>query len=278
MPSIKVNDINMEYEIHGEGFPLVMIMGLGGSLEWWGAPLIEELSKHYKTVIFDNRGVGKTDKPEITYTIKMFADDTIGLMNALKIERAHVLGISMGGMIAQELVLDYPERVEKLVLCSTAASMGRILRFLARIMIWVIKGKMKTPEKTRDMFIPQLFTKEFIKENWDKIEEAKQTIFKSIATYDEFKRQLKATTKFDSRKRLKNIDKPVLIMHGKKDSMITYKASLKIAQLIPYPKLALFDNSAHAIFTQEPEKVITTLLEFLAETESSEVRLYDNQK
>jgi pimeloyl-ACP methyl ester carboxylesterase len=256
----------MEYEIHGEGFPLVMIMGLGGCLEWWGAPLIEELSKHYKTVIFDNRGVGKTDKPEIKYTIKMFADDTIGLMNALKIERAHVLGISMGGMIAQELVLDYPERVEKLVLCSTAANMGRILRFLARTMVWVYKGRMKTPEKTREMFIPQLFTKEFIEENRDKIEEAKQTVFKSMATYEEFKRQLMATIKFDSRKILKNIDKPVLIMHGKKDSMITYEASLKIAQLIPYPKLALFDNSAHALFTQEPEKVVTTLLEFLAES------------
>ena len=262
----------MEYEIHGEGFPLVMIMGLGGSLEWWDTSLIEDLSKHYKTVIFDNRGIGKTDKPEMTYTIKMFADDTIGLMNALKIERAHVLGISMGGMIAQELVLTYPERVEKLVLCSTAASMGRILKFLARIMIRVLKGRMKTPEKTRDMFIPQLFTKEFIAENWDKIQEAKQTIFKSMATYEEFKRQLMATTKFDSRKRLKSIDKPVLIMHGKKDSIITYKASLKIAELIPYPKLALFDNSPHALFTQEPNKVVTTLLEFLAESRNNSIK------
>lgn len=254
----------MEYEIHGEGFPLVMIMGLGGSLEWWDAPLIEELSKHYKTVIFDNRGIGKTDKPEMAYTIKMFADDTVGLMDALGIERAHVLGISMGGMIAQELVLDYPERVEKLVLCSTAPGMARILKFLARIMIWVLKGRMKTPEKAREMVIPQLFTKEFIEENQDKIEEAKKTVFKSMATYEEFKRQLIASTTFKGGKRLKNIDKPVLIMHGKKDSMMTYKAALKIAQLIPYPKVALFDNSPHALFTQEPEKVVTTLLEFLA--------------
>ncbi|MFX1253824.1 MAG: alpha/beta fold hydrolase [Promethearchaeota archaeon] len=164
------------------------------------------------------------------------------------------------------MVLNHPERVEKLVLCSTFSSMARILKFLARTVIGVYKGRMKTPEKTRDMFISQLFTTEFIKENWDKILEAKKTVFKSVPTYEEFKRQLIAIAKFDSRKRLKNVDKPVLIMHGKKDSLIKYGASLKIAQLIPYPKLALFDNSAHAVFTQESEKVVTTLLEFLAES------------
>jgi len=264
MPRIKVNDISMEYESNGEGFPLVMIMGLGGSLEWWGPPLIEEISKHYRTIIFDNRGIGQTDKPDMKYSIKMFADDTVGLMNELKIERAHVLGISMGGMIAQELVLNHPERVEKLVLCSTFASMTGIVKILASLLKGLYKGRMKTPEKTREMLISTLFTKDFIKENLDKIEEAKQKAFRVTPSFDEFKRQLEAIIKFDSRKRLKTINKSVLIMHGKQDSLITYKASLQLAELIPYPKLTLFDNSAHALFSQEPEKVIKTLLEFLA--------------
>ena len=116
---VKVNDINMYYEIHGEGFPLVMIQGIGQSSLMWPPIFLDEVSKSFKIIIFDNRGAGRTDKPDIEYSIKMFADDTIGLMDALNIERAHVLGYSMGGIIAQELVLNYPKRVEKLVLCST---------------------------------------------------------------------------------------------------------------------------------------------------------------
>ncbi len=119
---VKVNDINMYYEIHGDGFPLVMIHGFCGTLDVWPRPVIEELSKSFKTVIFDNRGAGRTDKPDIKYSIKMFADDIVGLMDILKIEQAHVLGHSMGGSIALGLSINYPERVKKLVPCSTGYS------------------------------------------------------------------------------------------------------------------------------------------------------------
>ena len=82
MPKVKVNDIEIYYEIHGDGFPLVMIMGLSANIDWWELPLIEELSKQFKVIIFDNRGAGRTDKPAMDFSIKMFADDTVGLMNA----------------------------------------------------------------------------------------------------------------------------------------------------------------------------------------------------
>ncbi len=82
--------------------------------------MIDEVSKSFKTIIFDNRGAGRTDKPDIEYSIKMMADDTVGLMDALNFKRAHILGLSMGGMIAQEIAFNYPEKVEKLVLCSTS--------------------------------------------------------------------------------------------------------------------------------------------------------------
>jgi len=119
MPKVKVNDIQIYYEVHGAGFPLVMIMGVGGNINWWDPRLVEGLSKKFKVVIFDNRGTGHTDTSDREYTIKLFANDTAGLMDALGISRFHVFGISMGGMIAQELVLNYPGKVEKLVLCST---------------------------------------------------------------------------------------------------------------------------------------------------------------
>jgi pimeloyl-ACP methyl ester carboxylesterase len=121
MPKVKVDDIQMHYEVKGRGFPLVMIMGMMRTMETWDPRLVEGLSKHFKLVLFDNRGVGRTDICKGDYTIRRFADDTAGLMNALGISKAHVLGISMGGMTAQELALNYPEKVSKLVLCSTSS-------------------------------------------------------------------------------------------------------------------------------------------------------------
>jgi len=106
MPKVKVGDIEIYCEIKGEGFPLVMIQGLSSSLEWWDPRLIEALSKMFKLVLFDNRGAGRTDVSDRKYSVKLLAEDTAGLMDALGISEANILGISMGGMIAQELVLN----------------------------------------------------------------------------------------------------------------------------------------------------------------------------
>ncbi|MEM3703331.1 MAG: alpha/beta hydrolase, partial [Candidatus Bathyarchaeia archaeon] len=119
MPKIKVNDVNLYYEIRGQGFPFVMITGLGGNIDYWDIRLLDELSKRFKLVLFDNRGSGRSDVSDRQYTIKLLAEDTVGLMNALGIPKAHIFGLSMGGMIAQELALNFPEKVEKLILCST---------------------------------------------------------------------------------------------------------------------------------------------------------------
>ena len=98
MPKVKVDDIQMYYEVNGEGYPLVMIMGGGGNLDWWNPHMIEELSNNSKVVTFDNRGTGRTDVSDKEFSIRLFADDTVGLMNALGISQANILGWSMGGI------------------------------------------------------------------------------------------------------------------------------------------------------------------------------------
>ncbi|TET86915.1 MAG: alpha/beta fold hydrolase, partial [Desulfobacteraceae bacterium] len=115
MPKIKVQDIDLYYEIHGEGYPMVLIRGLGSNADHWYTQT-PVFSSRYRVVSFDNRGIGRSDKPNEPYTISMMADDTVGLMDALGILRAHILSLSMGGMIAQEIALKYPEKVESLVL------------------------------------------------------------------------------------------------------------------------------------------------------------------
>jgi 3-oxoadipate enol-lactonase len=120
MPYVKVNDIQMYYEIHGDGEPLLLIVGLGTDISEWEG-IIHWLAQTYKVLAFDNRGAGRTDKPDTPYSIEMMADDTAGLMQTLGNQQAHIFGISMGGRIALALALRYPTSVKKLVLVSTSA-------------------------------------------------------------------------------------------------------------------------------------------------------------
>ena len=115
MSIAKVDTVELYYEQHGSGAPLLLIMGLAADSMAWLFQ-VPEFSKHYRTIVFDNRGVGRSSKPAGPYTISQMADDTAGLLDVLGIARTHVVGVSMGGMIAQELALRHPRLVGGLVL------------------------------------------------------------------------------------------------------------------------------------------------------------------
>lgn len=118
MPKIKANGIEIYYEIQGAGAPLVLISGLGYSLWQWHR-MVPFLAEHFQVITFDNRGVGQSDKPAGPYTAQMLAADTLGLLEALNLVTATIIGHSMGGFVAQAIALDFPHRVDKLILCST---------------------------------------------------------------------------------------------------------------------------------------------------------------
>lgn len=118
MPKVQTNEIELYYEIHGDGKPLVLISGLGYSC-WQWHKMVPLLAEKFMVITFDNRGVGQSDKPAGLYTAAMLAADTAGLLDALGVEQAVIAGHSMGGFVAQALALEFPHKVEKLILCST---------------------------------------------------------------------------------------------------------------------------------------------------------------
>jgi pimeloyl-ACP methyl ester carboxylesterase len=264
MPKIMINDIKMYYEIYGQGPPLVMIMGIGGNTDYWPPRFIKKLSEIFKVIIFDNRGSGQSDKPDIEYSMKMFADDTVGLMNALNIDHAHILGLSMGGAIAQELGINYPERINKLVLCSTNSGFSKSsLPSPEALKIMMQPRERLTLEEISRKSMPVRLTEKFIKENPDAIEEYIQRECRNPTPPKMYKRQIDAIVKFNTYKRLTNINRPTLIMQGKLDLMTSVQNAELLANNIKGAKLAVFEDTAHDIFSQDSDIVIKTLIEFL---------------
>jgi pimeloyl-ACP methyl ester carboxylesterase len=255
----------MYYEIHGNGFPIVMIMGLSANIDWWTPDFLKAISKNFKTLIFDNRGAGRSDKPkDIDYSIELFAKDTINLMKAMKIDRAHVLGISMGGMIAQEMALNNPEMIEKLILCSTHCGPPKYVLPSKEVLELLTRDRTGlSEEEVVRAAIPILYTKNHIKNNPENVELTIKNMLKSPIPDYAYQKQVNAIMKFSSSKRLQNIKCPTLIMHGKQDILIPPKNAEVLAKLIPGAKVILFENSAHALFSEETEKVAKPVIEFL---------------
>jgi pimeloyl-ACP methyl ester carboxylesterase len=266
MPKVKVNDIQIYYEVRGKGFPLMMIMGLGANVDWWDPRMLQGLSKKFKLVMFDNRGAGRTDVSNRRYTIKSFAEDTADLMGVLRISRAHVIGVSMGGMIAQELALNFPEKVEKLVLCSTTCGGAKSVLASQEVLQALTADRSElSPEEIVRMTIPLLFTEDFIRKNRNFVELSIQQILRAPISDESFVRQLNAIMEFDTYDRLPHISASTLILHGKRDILVPPENAEVLAEVISSAKLIYFQNSAHGL-VEEMEKVVHVLLDFLTES------------
>jgi len=266
VPKVKVGDIQMYYEVKGEGYSLVMIMGGGGNLDWWNPHMIEELSKNFKVITFDNRGTGRTDVSDKEFSIRLFADDTVGLMNALGISQANILGWSMGGFIAQELTLNYPEKVNKLILYSTSCGGSKSVprsqeAFAMSMRIQQRTGGMSVEEYLR-MTIRFGHTGDFIDNNPDFVELMIKRMLKAPTSPEVRMRQTRAIMSFDSYDRLPRIKAPTLVLSGKRDIGVPPENGSILAKAIPNAKLVFFEKSGHAL-NENMEEVIKVIREFL---------------
>jgi pimeloyl-ACP methyl ester carboxylesterase len=227
--------------------------------------MIEELSKNFKVVTFDNRGTGRTDVSDKEFSVKLFADDTVGLMNGLGISQANILGWSMGGITAQELTLNYPEKVKKLILYSTSCGgaksvpMSRV-RAMAMAMRLFVGGM--SAEKYIRMMIRLGLTSEFIDNNPDFVKFMTQRMLKAPTSPEVRMRQRRTIMSFDSYDRLPRIKAPTLVLSGKRDITCPPENGSILAEAIPNAKLVFFEKSAHTL-NEDMEEVIHTITEFL---------------
>ena len=264
MSFARVRDLNIYYEEYGTGFPLVMIMGLDGNTSWWDPMLVRGLSEHFRVIIFDNRGVGKTGGTEGEYSIKMFADDTVGLMDALGIEKAHVFGLSMGGMIAQEIALNYPERVEKLVLVVTHPGGAEAVPPKPEIMdLITLDWREHEPEEIIELWLKALFTPEFVEKYPIVAKISKEKLMENMIAYEDHLKQLKAIADFNAYERLKNLKIPTLVIGAERDILVPPENSVKIAKAIPNAKLAIVKDAGHGVIVEKREEVLKLVLDFL---------------
>jgi pimeloyl-ACP methyl ester carboxylesterase len=262
MPSISANGIDIYYEDYGTGKALILIQGLTYATPmWhWQAP---ELKKHFRVVIFDNRGSGQSSKPDIPYSIKMFADDAVALMDALKIERANVLGISMGGLIAQELALLFPARVHKLVLCSTFFGGATALLPNAETTAYLAQYQEKPTEDMIRFEIAYGTASGFSERFPDRVEKLMEFKKKTRPPRFAYFRQLMSGVGYVNEDRLANLSIPTLILTGRKDRIIPIENSFRLHNLIPGSEVAVFENSGHHPHIEEPEEFNRRVTEYL---------------
>jgi len=268
MPKAKVNEININYKVEGHGEPLVMIMGFAGDRHLWLFQT-RTFKKYYQVITFDNRGVGKTDKPDGPYTMKMMADDTVGLMEYLGIDIAHILGHSMGGMIAQELAINYPHKVRKLVLGSTNPN-GR-----AAIDEMTSNFPPKSRKAMESVGVSNASNRTALIALSSRALNNNEWLWKMLAPLQAwvlFIRgrtggilgQYEAHLTHDTLDRLNMIVAPTLVITGTADRLISPHYSDVIASQIPNSKLVKIENGSHLCNIEMRGRFNKEVLEFLS--------------
>jgi 3-oxoadipate enol-lactonase len=220
VPVTRVGDIDMYHELHGSGDPLVLINGLAMDVSEW-TWMIEWCAQTHRVLAFDNRGAGRTDKPDAPYTIPMMANDTNALMESAGMSHATVLGVSMGGKIALDLALEHPERVARLILVSTRASarsdssMSR-MEMLGLLSTLLFRGKHAQPRYA-------------------------------------FDRQREASRAYDCSDRLGEIHVPTTILHGRRDKITPLREAEAMRRDIARSRLVTF-GGGHLFFLRRERK------------------------
>jgi 3-oxoadipate enol-lactonase len=260
MPFADNHGTNIYWDEQGTGPPLLLIMGLGYPSAMWQRTR-PALSASYRTIALDNRGAGRSDVPPGPYSIALMASDAAAVLDAAGVLRAHVFGVSMGGMIAQEFALQYPERVQSLILGCTAPG-GPNAKRAEPAAIEMLKARTwMSREQAAEAAIPFIYDTATPRHLIDEDIAQRHPWPTSPAGYFA---QLQAILAWESFGRLPQITAPTLVIHGKADRLVPPANAELIAAHIPGAQLVLLENASHLFSTDQPEAAQEAIFEFLA--------------
>ncbi len=259
--SVPVGDINITYKVLGQGEPIVLIMGYSSTMDMWAPLFLDNLSSQYKVIIFDNRGMGNATAPPGNFSIVQFANDTAGLLTALGIEKAHILGWSMGSFVAQELAIRNPERVNKIILYAADCG-GKEAVMPSPQILNDLANTSGSPEERGMRLFNLLFPKDWL---------SKQPAFykwfplpKETSLPENIERQAQAIATWPgSFDRLGSIKSPVLVVTGAVDVITPPENAFVLAQRIKVSWLVQFEGAGHGLMYQYPDRLAKIVEDFI---------------
>jgi len=262
MPYTETPGFRMEYETIGEGEPLLLINGLGSDRSEWLFQL-PAFARRFLVIAFDNRGAGGSDTPPGPYTTAQMADDAVALLEHLAVDRAHILGVSLGGMIAQEIALRHPHRVRKLVLACTAPGGEGSVRPTSEVLGAFVHFPGADPEEEIRRTLPFLYTEEYRRNHPEEVEAfVGRRLAKPVSAAGNAA-QLAAAVGHSAWDRLGSIDVPTLVVTGDGDKVVSPENSRRIARRIPGAKLVLLPGAPHRFFAENADAFNREVLTFL---------------
>ncbi|MBA3751147.1 MAG: alpha/beta hydrolase [Nitrosopumilus sp.] len=268
---VTVGDIEVTYKILGKGEPILLISGSGNVMDVWPSYLLQELSKDHQVIIFDNRGVGNTTSGIKLFSIEQFANDTAGLMDALEIQKADVIGFSMASFIAQQLTLTHPEKVNRLILYGASCGGQESIPQNANV-VNALSDFVNNRTVDVNAFQSVTFPPEWIKENPKYLDTIPKT--SEMVPSTTLKKQFEINEEWLSKNwngvcnQLTKITQPTLIITGTADVAIPAANSLILVDKIPGAWLVQIKEAGHGLMYQFPEKFTTIVETFLNESEN----------
>jgi 3-oxoadipate enol-lactonase len=257
------NGARLYYEVYGKGEPLLLIMGLGANHLGWAAQ-VPVYAREFRVIVFDNRGTGQSSFPEgVDCTIPLMADDATALLDFLGVDSAHVYGISMGGMIAQEMALRHPEKVRSLILGATSPGGSHAVPPDAQGIAPLIEQGSAGDGAFNPALLDLLFSPAYLAEHRSELVEK----FGGLANYpptspEAFAAQLRAAARHDTYDRLPDIAAPTLVLHGTDDPVLPVTNGRILAERIPGAQLVIFEGARHAYMEKQAE-ADAAVLDFL---------------
>jgi 3-oxoadipate enol-lactonase len=253
MERAKINGVEIAYELRGAGDPIVMIHGAQGDQSMFNG-MAADFAGEYRVLTFDQRGSGLSAKPDMPYSIAMLADDTAALMDHLKIVRAHIIGVSMGGMIAQEFALRHPNKVRSLVLGCTTPGGPNSIRMGGDALTSAYSTRPMTPEERGKALAEAAFTKGYLAKHPEIIASMIESRRSRPIDNSAFPHRMKAAQEHNTYDRLGEIRSPTLVITGKDDALISWENSRILAERIKGAEQVILEPAGHCFWMEQPKE------------------------